>query len=98
MSALAERNRRILAERLDWPDGAVEVCERLEVAHPGWCVSWFHEWKVPANSYWHREEGFYAWLAEHEPLTKLATDKVGRRPELYGADAQAIAEQLQRSA
>lgn len=34
------RNRRILAERLHWPDGVVDECEELEQRFPAWAVMW----------------------------------------------------------
>jgi hypothetical protein len=34
------RNRRVVAERLDWPDGHLETCERLDDEHPGWYTNW----------------------------------------------------------
>jgi hypothetical protein len=37
---LRERNREILAERLHWLDGALEVCRQLEVMYPGTSVWW----------------------------------------------------------
>lgn len=37
---LGQRNRRILAERLGWPDGAVEACESVDDEHPGWHTTW----------------------------------------------------------
>lgn len=37
---LAWMNRAVLAERLDWPEGALEVCERIERQYPRWSVSW----------------------------------------------------------
>jgi hypothetical protein len=38
---LAHRNRRIIAERMGWPDGAIEVCEKLDLEFPGWhCNYW----------------------------------------------------------
>jgi hypothetical protein len=40
---LRASNRRILAERLHWPDGALQACVELEGRHPGWDVSWSHE-------------------------------------------------------
>jgi hypothetical protein len=33
---LAWHNRRVLAERLGWPAGALKECERLDDEHPGW--------------------------------------------------------------
>jgi hypothetical protein len=37
---LRERNREVLAERLHWPDGALEVTRQLEVMNPGTSVWW----------------------------------------------------------
>lgn len=37
---LARRNRRLIAERLDWPDGAVQECEAVEAERPDWAVTW----------------------------------------------------------
>jgi hypothetical protein len=37
---LAAKNRRLLAERLGWPDGALEACEQLDQAHIGWYTNW----------------------------------------------------------
>lgn len=33
-------NRRLLAERMGWPRGALEECERLDSEHAGWIVYW----------------------------------------------------------
>jgi hypothetical protein len=35
-----ERNRELVAERLGWPDGAIEACRKVEAAHPGWYSWW----------------------------------------------------------
>jgi hypothetical protein len=37
---LAWHNRRVIAERLGWPDGVLETCEQTEPQHPGWSLSW----------------------------------------------------------
>jgi hypothetical protein len=55
---LAARNRRLLAERLHWPQGALEECERLDQAHPGWSVVWRPENTVPG---FELAAGFYAY-------------------------------------
>ncbi|MFC5749528.1 hypothetical protein [Actinomadura rugatobispora] len=34
------RNREIIANRLDWPDGALQTCLELEARWPGWNVSY----------------------------------------------------------
>lgn len=37
-------NRRLIAGRWDWPDGALAECERVEREHPDWSPWW-----EPAN-------------------------------------------------
>jgi hypothetical protein len=39
---LARRNRRVFAERLRWPEGALEACEAIDQEHPGWTASYRH--------------------------------------------------------
>ncbi|MEU4560247.1 hypothetical protein AB0F72_17850 [Actinoplanes sp. NPDC023936] len=34
LMSLADRNRRVIAERCGWPDGVLEECERLDYEHP----------------------------------------------------------------
>ncbi|WP_189337004.1 hypothetical protein [Actinoplanes ianthinogenes] len=34
-------NRRVIAERLGWPDERLADCERLDHEHPGWSVTWW---------------------------------------------------------
>lgn len=34
------RNRQLIAERLDWPDGALDACIAIENDHPQWAVYW----------------------------------------------------------
>ena len=38
--ALTARDRRLLADRLHWPDGVLEACEAVEAGHPGWHATW----------------------------------------------------------
>ncbi|MER6891987.1 hypothetical protein [Streptomyces halstedii] len=45
---MVERNRELLAERLRWPDGALEDCRLLEELHPGWHV-WFDRGSIPTK-------------------------------------------------
>jgi hypothetical protein len=49
--ALRRSNQRILAERLHWPNGAVQACQELEDRHPGWYLTWYATpgWKRPAG-------------------------------------------------
>jgi hypothetical protein len=39
-AGMAERNRAVIAERLGWPDGALEACQDLEQRHPAWHVTY----------------------------------------------------------
>lgn len=70
---LAAKNRRILAERLHWPDGALETCEQIEKNLPGWDVTW----AAGGELTW-TEPGYYA---THPHLTRGP----GPRRWLYGA-------------
>jgi len=49
------RNRRLLAERLAWPDGALAVAERLEEMYPRYAVSW--DTGMPSEP----QPGYYAY-------------------------------------
>lgn len=76
---LAWRNRRILADRLGWPAGALAACEALDRRFPGWHTSW-----APANT----AAGFEA------PAGYWATDQPGyghRAGQAHGADPNALA-------
>lgn len=75
---LGWRNRRIIAARVGWPDGALEACEAIERARPDWDPTWrfanvFKGFEAPA--------GFYA--------TRHAIRLRGERP-VYGADPAAL--------
>jgi hypothetical protein len=59
--SLASRNRRALAERLRWPDGALEECERLARDHPRWWVVWDRGCTTPG---WERPAGYRACLVD----------------------------------
>lgn len=37
------RNKRLIAERTGWPDGALAACNRIEQAHPAWRAWWAPE-------------------------------------------------------
>jgi hypothetical protein len=39
--ALSWNNRRVLAERLKWPDGILAEAEHLDEKHPGWSTWWY---------------------------------------------------------
>ncbi|UQU64875.1 hypothetical protein COUCH_00460 [Couchioplanes caeruleus] len=79
---LGRRNRRLIAKRTGWPEGAVEACERIEDAFPAWSVSWRHENVIPGFL---SPEGFYA-----ERPGRYSWDKT----VLYGADAEKLLEQI----
>ena len=50
---LARLNRQEEAERLEWPDGVLEACERLDKKHIGWYTTWQ---RATATR---KESGFY---------------------------------------
>lgn len=54
---LARWNRIVIAARTGWPAGAVEICEAIEQANPGWRVRWRHKHTIPR---FERPAGFYA--------------------------------------
>lgn len=91
---LAGRNRRVIAERTGWPAGALEACEQLAAEFPGRAVDWFPEWRIATPGF-DRDEGFYAWWRGDDPGYWLPGSGPGRgvyvrRPEVYGADAEAL--------
>jgi hypothetical protein len=58
---LVRHNRRVLAERLNWPEGAVEACDRIDDEHPGWYSSYRHAYRdQPAGYYAHHHVEFGA--------------------------------------
>lgn len=75
---LPRHNRRVIAERIGWPDGAVEACDWIEQAYPEWIPGWQHESKIRG---FERPEGYYA------------TRQGGHsgEPDLYGATAEDLA-------
>jgi hypothetical protein len=38
--SLRWHNRRVMAERREWPAGHLETCERLDDEHAGWYTNW----------------------------------------------------------
>jgi hypothetical protein len=61
VNELEVKNLRILAERLGWPFGAAEECERIGHDMPGWHAGWQHAWRG-------RPAGFYAYHDDHYHL------------------------------
>lgn len=52
---LRRKNRRLIAERTGWPEGAVEACEQIEEAAPGWDCGW-----SIGGAYEWTQSGYYA--------------------------------------
>lgn len=65
---LAWNNRRVLAERLKWPAGALETCEEIERKYPGWSLFWMSENKAMG---FERVAGFSAVLVGVRRKTEL---------------------------
>lgn len=78
---LAWKNRRTLARRLGWPDGAAEACERVERAHLRWHPSW-----CPGYGRTRPRPGFYAVLWKED---------LRLRPVIFGADGPALARAIE---
>ena len=55
---LWEQNRRLLAERLKWPDGALGVAEGIERMFPAYLVWWGTGRQAEP------QPGFYAWRSD----------------------------------
>lgn len=75
---LAAKNRRILAERVGWPGGAVEACEAFDATHPEWSATWH------AGNDARPAPGYYA----------VRRKAVHGEPMAYGATVQELAEQV----
>ncbi len=79
---LARYNRRIIAERVGWPVGALEMCEHLDAAYPGWMV-WWHPESVIAG--WGHPAGYVAsrrasgYVCGVDPAALIAA--MGRAPD-----------------
>jgi hypothetical protein len=67
-------NARLIAERLQWPDGALEACEALEEEFPGWMVFW--TWgRLPADPH---------------PGYRAVTENARRRGYAYGVTPEEL--------
>lgn len=85
---LLAANRRVLAERLDWPSGAVPVCEWMDHANPGWHTMWRHAYRdMPAGWYaWHDDIGPEPHLHGATPAdlqTKITAHRCVNWPRQY---------------
>lgn len=85
MTELGRRNRRLIAERADWPDGAVEACEKIEDEYPEWVIWWAPE--NPAKGFEH-DAGFFATPAHY-------VHRSARRRH-FGATPEELSEALGR--
>ncbi len=80
---MAWNNRRVLAERLRWPLGALQECEWLERDHPEWTACWRH-----ACAWSGKPAGYYARRHNED----------GRRyPEPYGATPQELVAEMEKA-
>lgn len=60
---LAASNRRLLAQRGRWPEGAVQACEAIEADFPDWGVSYSHG----GGATW-VDPGYYARRIRHRHM------------------------------
>ena len=74
---LAAKNRRLFAQRENWPDGALDACVAVDRDNPGWYTTW-HAGGAGAGS-WERP-GFYALPRYHRHKPGWA----------YGASAEEV--------
>jgi hypothetical protein len=75
-------NRRLVAERLGWPDGALDACTALEAEFPAWHVFWTRG-GLPRSP----ERGYRATCEVRH-----------RRTELYAPTAEDLRDQLKARA
>ena len=73
--ATQERNRELIAQRLRWPDGALDAARSLEARFPGYRVWWGTGWVTDPKP------GFYA----------VREADYGRGPTLYAESAVDVA-------
>jgi len=71
---LRHHNNRIMAERLNWPDGVLDACHNLEDRHPGWSVGWLGENTIKG---FERPAGYIATRAGLHPAEVFAATEAG---------------------
>jgi hypothetical protein len=54
---LLAHNRRAMAARMHWPEGALEACDKIADRFPGWNPGYDHGGKVGTHEW---PAGFYA--------------------------------------
>lgn len=91
---MARRNQAILAERLRWPEGALQACRDLEDRYPGWRVDWLGENRRPGferpggflaaneEDVRHKVEAFRTDLAEIEAVLAAGVPAHAPHPQL----------------
>lgn len=85
---LQAKNRRYLAQVLDWPAGVVYQCERIDAAHPGWYTTWsFGGWPG------HDKAGYYS--VSSKARRRLIDGEWRAEPPAYGATPAALAEVIE---
>lgn len=88
-AALFAHNRRLFAQREDWPDGFLALCERLDAEHPGWAVTWLPATPIPGR------ERPARWAAMIPEETRGLVSGLGRRrPWVYAATAAELVERI----
>lgn len=78
--AVQERNRKLIAARLGWPDGALDACRQLEAARPGWYAWW-------SRNPWRRDGK----VPPGPAFGAARVDAHGGEPSLYAATPDALA-------
>ena len=81
-ATLAFTNRRVLAKRGGWPEGALETCERIEQSYPNYYVNW-----QDANAWARSPAGFYA---------QYRNAWGGYEKPIYGEDELAISRTIEK--
>jgi hypothetical protein len=88
--SLRWRNRRVLAERLRWPAGILDDCERIEQEHPSWGINWYAD-KPRGFTARHRQRRRYYFAAAGETEADLIAD-MARLDQLAAEQLQEWAE------
>jgi hypothetical protein len=87
--ALAVSNRRVIAERVGWPDGALQACQEFDERHPGW-----YAWWLPPAGYTAAWQGHQS-LVGGDEVRRGPNDGVARRPIVVGATVAALEERVE---
>lgn len=74
---LLAHNRRVMAKRMHWPEGALEACDKIAERFPGWIPGYDHGGKVGHHEW---PAGYYA----SQPSPRHG------EPQAYGTTAEAL--------